>query len=70
MAKKTVGDLLIDRLIAWGVDTVFGYPGDGVNGIFEALRTRQERIKFIQVLARRSCRFRRLWITTRNTPDA
>jgi pyruvate dehydrogenase (quinone) len=31
------------------VDTIFGFPGDGVNGIFEALRTRQDRIRFIQV---------------------
>jgi pyruvate dehydrogenase (quinone) len=45
----TTADLLIERLIAWGVDTVFGLPGDGVNGIFEAMRTRQERIRFIQV---------------------
>lgn len=46
---KTVGDLLVERLIEWGVDTIFGIPGDGVNGIFEALRTRQEKIRFIQV---------------------
>jgi pyruvate dehydrogenase (quinone) len=46
---KTVADLLIERLIDWGVDTVFGLPGDGINGIFEALRTNQERLKFIQV---------------------
>jgi pyruvate dehydrogenase (quinone) len=45
----TAADLLIDRLIAWGVDTLFGFPGDGVNGIFEALRTRQDHIRFIQV---------------------
>ena len=45
----TTADLLIDRLVAWGVDTVFGLPGDGINGIFEALRTRQDRIRFIQV---------------------
>jgi pyruvate dehydrogenase (quinone) len=31
------------------VDTIFGYPGDGVNGIFESLRTRQDKIRFIQV---------------------
>src|SRR5579884_2109378 len=49
MAKKTSADLLVERLIAWGVDTIFGYPGDGVNGIFEALRTHQEQIRFIQV---------------------
>jgi len=48
MAKKTA-DLLVERLIEWGVDTIFGFPGDGVNGIFEALRTNQEKIRFIQV---------------------
>jgi pyruvate dehydrogenase (quinone) len=46
---KTVAELLVERLIAWGVDTIFGLPGDGVNGIFEALRTRQDEIRFIQV---------------------
>jgi pyruvate dehydrogenase (quinone) len=46
---KTVADLLVDRLIDWGVDTIFGLPGDGVNGIFEALRQRQKDIRFIQV---------------------
>ncbi|MGI8827231.1 MAG: thiamine pyrophosphate-binding protein, partial [Chloroflexota bacterium] len=46
---KTTADLLIERLIAWGVDTIFGFPGDGINGIFESLRTRQDKIRFIQV---------------------
>jgi pyruvate dehydrogenase (quinone) len=45
----TTADLLVERLIAWGIDTIFGFPGDGVNGIFEALRTRQKDIAFIQV---------------------
>src|SRR5919202_263945 len=45
----TVAELLIDRLIDWGVDTIFGFPGDGINGIMEALRTRQDKIRFIQV---------------------
>lgn len=35
MAKKTAGDALIERLTDWGVDTVFGLPGDGINGIME-----------------------------------
>ncbi len=48
MAKK-VADLLIERLIAWNVDTIFGLPGDGVDGIFEALRTHTDKIRFIQV---------------------
>jgi pyruvate dehydrogenase (quinone) len=46
---KTVADLLVGRLIDWGVDTIFGLPGDGVNGVFEALRQRQKEIRFIQV---------------------
>ncbi|HEV7125910.1 MAG TPA: thiamine pyrophosphate-binding protein, partial [Ktedonobacterales bacterium] len=46
---QTTADLLIERLSAWGVDTIFGFPGDGINGIFEALRTRQDTMRFIQV---------------------
>jgi pyruvate dehydrogenase (quinone)/pyruvate oxidase len=42
-------DTLVERLIAWGVDTVFGLPGDGVNGIIEAFREHQDKIRFIQV---------------------
>ena len=49
MAKATGGDVLVESLIRWGVDTVFGIPGDGINGILEALRIRQDRIRFIQV---------------------
>lgn len=45
----TTADLLVERLVAWGVDTIFGFPGDGINGIFEALRTHQESMHFIQV---------------------
>lgn len=45
----TVADMIVERLIAWGVDTIFGLPGDGVDGMFEALRTHQKQIKFIQV---------------------
>src|SRR5690349_22062842 len=47
--SRTVADLLVTRLIDWGVDVIFGLPGDGVNGIFEALRTHQDKIRFIQV---------------------
>src|SRR5881275_1760152 len=42
-------DMLIESLMDWGVDTIFGLPGDGINGIMEALRVRQEKIRFIQV---------------------
>jgi len=46
---RTAADVLIEGLIDWGVDTVFGLPGDGINGIMESLRTHQEQIRFIQV---------------------
>src|SRR5512146_1395142 len=45
----TGGDILIDVLMDWGVDTVFGLPGDGINGIMEALRKQLDRVRFIQV---------------------
>ena len=46
---KLVSDLIVERLIEWGVDTIFGYPGDGIDGFFEALRTHQDQLRFIQV---------------------
>jgi thiamine pyrophosphate-dependent acetolactate synthase large subunit-like protein len=45
----TVSDILVDRPIEWGVDTVFGLPSDGINGVFEALRKRQDKIRFVQL---------------------
>src|SRR5688572_29979256 len=54
---KTVADMLLERLIDWGVDTIFGYPGDGINGIFEALRTNQDKLRFIQVRHEESAAF-------------
>jgi pyruvate dehydrogenase (quinone) len=48
VAKKA-GEILVETLLDWGVDTIFGIPGDGVNGIIEALRQNRERIRFIQV---------------------
>ena len=53
----TAADLLIERLIDWGVEVIFGLPGDGINGIMEALRTRQEKIRFIQVRHEESAAF-------------
>jgi pyruvate dehydrogenase (quinone) len=46
---QTAADILVDVLQEWGVDTIFGLPGDGINGIIEALRKRQESIRFVQV---------------------
>jgi pyruvate dehydrogenase (quinone) len=53
----TASDILIERLIDWGVDTIFGLPGDGINGIMESLRTHQERIRFIHVRHEESAAF-------------
>src|SRR3954463_16119411 len=45
---ETVGDFFWRRLADWGVRRVFGYPGDGINGLVGALDRAQERIKFVQ----------------------
>ena len=54
---RTTADVLADRLLDWGVRVVFGIPGDGINGIIEALRTRQDRITFVQVRHEESAAF-------------
>jgi pyruvate dehydrogenase (quinone) len=54
---ETAADVLIDTIHDWGVDVVFGMPGDGINGIMEALRTRQDRIRFVQVRHEESAAF-------------
>ncbi len=46
---RTTADVLFERLRDWGVDTVFGIPGDGINGFMEGLRKNREHIRFIQV---------------------
>src|SRR5437763_14974876 len=46
---KTTADVLFERLVTWGVDVVFGLPGDGINGFMEALRKQRDRIRFVQV---------------------
>ncbi len=47
--SQTASDVLVDTLYKWDVRTVFGIPGDGINGIIEAFRKRQDDIRFIQV---------------------
>src|SRR3954451_12146335 len=44
----TTGDVIVGKLLNWGVDTAFGIPGDGINGIFESLRKNKDKIRFIQ----------------------
>jgi pyruvate dehydrogenase (quinone) len=55
MAKAA--EILVDCLIECGIRRVFGLPGDGINGIMEALRQRQDRIRFIQVRHEESAAF-------------
>jgi pyruvate dehydrogenase (quinone) len=45
---QTVGDFIVSRLHAWGVRRMFGYPGDGINGVFGALNRASDKIEFIQ----------------------
>jgi pyruvate dehydrogenase (quinone)/pyruvate oxidase len=47
--NRTASDQLVERLIEWGIDTVFGLPGDGINGVMEALRTHHDQIRFVHV---------------------
>src|SRR6201998_82449 len=46
---QIASEALIERLADWGVDTVFGLPGDGINGIMEGLRRHQDRVRFVLV---------------------
>ena len=45
----TVGDFTLERLGEWGVRRIYGYPGDGIDGILGALGRAEERFDFIQV---------------------
>lgn len=46
---RTVSDFLIERLLAWGVKRIYGYPGDGINGVMSALEKAQDKMDFVQV---------------------
>src|SRR3989440_11671248 len=46
---KIASELMVERLIEWGVDPVFGLPGDGINGIMEGFRRHKDRIRFFLV---------------------
>jgi pyruvate dehydrogenase (quinone)/pyruvate oxidase len=48
MARST-SDVIVESLLDWGVDTIFGLPGDGINGFVEALRKAKDRIRYIHV---------------------
>jgi pyruvate dehydrogenase (quinone) len=44
-----VSDFLLKRLSAWGIKRIYGYPGDGINGILGGLERNKELFEFIQV---------------------
>ena len=46
---RIASEALIERLADWGIDTVFGLPGDGINGIMEGLRRHQDKVRFVLV---------------------
>jgi pyruvate dehydrogenase (quinone)/pyruvate oxidase len=54
---RTGADVLIETLIDWGVEVIFGLPGDGIDGIMESLRTRCDKLRFIQVRHEESAAF-------------
>lgn len=54
---ETASDILVDTLVAWGVTNVFGLPGDGINGVMEALRKRKDEIRFVHVRHEESAAF-------------
>jgi pyruvate dehydrogenase (quinone) len=45
---ETVGDFFVEPLHQWGVRRIYGYPGDGINGVFGALQRAEGKIQFIQ----------------------
>jgi pyruvate dehydrogenase (quinone)/pyruvate oxidase len=47
--QMTASDVLVQRLVHWGVEVVFGLPGDGINGFMEALRKHSDKIRYIHV---------------------
>jgi thiamine pyrophosphate-dependent acetolactate synthase large subunit-like protein len=57
LMPRNGAEILIDTLISFGVDTIFGLPGDGINGVMEAIRTRGSKIAFIQVRHEESAAF-------------
>ena len=47
--SRNVADFIWERLLAWGVRRVYGYPGDGIGGLIGALSQRAGEIEFVQV---------------------
>jgi pyruvate dehydrogenase (quinone) len=56
-SMQQTSDIIVEALIDWDVKVIFGIPGDGINGVMEALRKRQDKIKFILVRHEESAAF-------------
>src|SRR3954452_14847252 len=48
MASQTVGRYILERLSEWGVKRIYGYPGDGINGILGGFHEVGDRVRFVQ----------------------
>jgi len=48
MSTKKVSDFIVQRLAEWGVERIFGYSGDGINGILGALDRAGNKPELIQ----------------------
>jgi pyruvate dehydrogenase (quinone) len=57
MARQTASDVLLETLLDWEVQVIFGLPGDGINGIMEAVRKRKDTVRFVQVRHEESAAF-------------
>jgi len=55
--SHSVSDFIVQRLYDWGVRRIYGYPGDGINGLMGALERAGDRIKFIQARHEEMCAF-------------
>jgi len=55
--SDNVADFLLHRLSAWGVRRIFGYPGDGINGVFGALNRAGDRFELVQARHEEMCAF-------------
>jgi pyruvate dehydrogenase (quinone) len=47
--KEIVGESVAKRLVEWGIDTIFGLPGDGINGLMEGFRRQSDELRFVLV---------------------
>ncbi len=54
MRTTSAADLLVEALLDWEAEVTFGLPGDGINGIVEALRKRQDEIRFFRCATKRA----------------